>query len=137
MPKLSTFFAALSAFFKDRLQSVRGHTDNSQERLNAGPSTQIAPYEEPDHHEHNQGPATQLHLLSLLGLQHLCRRRQSASWPDSKLSRLKEELGNLYLWGEAFENGKLDKALERNEGLRDTVLELLCAIGNTIIRGKS
>ena len=131
MPKLLTFFKTLSAFLKDALQSVSGRT------VNADPSTQIAPTEEPDHHEHNQGLANRLYLLSLEGLQHICRQKQSTSWPDSKLSTLKEELGKLYLWGEAFENGRLDKALERNEDLRDTVLELLCAIGNTIIRGKS
>lgn len=39
--------------------------------------------------------------------------------------------------GETFEKGKLDEVLEHSEDLRNTVLELLCAIGNTIIRGKS
>ena len=47
---------------------------------------------------------------------------------------LEEELEKLYLWGESFENGDLDRALEQSEDLRDIVLELLSAIGDTIIQ---
>ena len=122
-----------------------GRADYTQEWLNAEPLTPIASDEElgytapdvdPDHNDYNQGLATRLYLLSREGLQRLCRRNTGSSLLESSLSTLKEELGKLYLWGEAFENGKLDEALEHSENLRDTVLELLCAIGDIIIRGQ-
>lgn len=122
-----------------------GRADYTQEWLNAEPLTPIAPDEEfgytaaevdPDHSDYNQGLATRLYLLSREGLQRLCRQIKDSSPLKLSLSTLKEELGKLYLWGEAFENGKLDKALELSEDLRDIVLELLCAIGDTITRGR-
>lgn len=122
-----------------------GRADYTQEWLNAEPLTPIAPDEEfgytaaevdPDQNDYNQGLATRLYLLSREGLQRLCWRNKACSPPKSSVSTLKEELGKLYLWGEAFENGKLDKALELSEDLRDTVLELLCAIGDVITRGQ-
>ena len=91
---------------------------------------------EPDHNEHNQGLAIRLYQLSRQGLQQLCRQEEHIPRLNSSQFALREELGKLYLWGEAFENGKLDKALEQSEDLSDTVLEFLCAIGNIIIRGK-
>ena len=122
-----------------------GRADYIQEWLDAESSTPIALDEEfgftaadvePDHQEYNQGLATRLYQLSRQGLQQLCRQEGYIPPLNSLQSALREELGRLYLWGEAFENGKLDKALEQSEDLRDTVLEFLCAIGDSIIRGK-
>ena len=122
-----------------------GRADYTQKWLNAKDLTPIAVDDEsgctaadvePDHNEHNQGLATRLYQLSRQGLQQLCRQEEYIPRLNLSQSALKEELGRLYLWGEAFENGKLDKALEQSEDLRDTVLEFLCAIGDIIVRGK-
>lgn len=122
-----------------------GRADYVQEWLDAESLTSIAPDEgfgyttaevDPDQNDYSDGLATRLYLLSREGLQRLCRRNKESSPLESPLSRPKEELGKLYLWGEAFENGKLDKALELSEDLRDTVLDLLCAIGGIIVRGQ-
>ena len=117
-----------------------------QEWLDAQSSTPIALDEvgsapadvEPDSQEYDQGLglATRLYQLGRQGLQQLCRQDRCVPRLSSSQSALREELGRLYLWGEAFEDGKLDKALEQSEDLRDTVLEFLCAIGDSIIRGK-
>ena len=124
---------------------ANGRADYIQEWLDAENSTPIALDEEfgftpadvdPDHQEYDQGLATRLYQLGRQGLQQLCRQEGYIPRLNSSQSALREELGRLYLWGEAFENGKLDKALEQSEDLRDTVLEFLCAIGDSIIRGK-
>ena len=122
-----------------------GRADYIQEWLDAESSTPIALDEEfgftaadvePDHDKYNQGLATRLYQLGRQGLQQLCRQNKNIPRLDSSQSALREELGRLYLWGEAFENRHLDKALEQSEDLRDTVLEFLCAIGDSVTRGK-
>ena len=107
-------------------------TDYTQEWLNAESTTKIAPNKESGHIEPDEGLATRLYLLSREGLQRLCRRRESNSWQSSWLATL----GKLHLWGESLENGRFDKALDQSEDLRVTVLELLCGIGNMVMRGK-
>ena len=122
-----------------------GRADYIQEWLDAESSTPTsldkefgftAADVEPDRQEYSQALATRLYQLGRQGLQQLCRQEGSIPRLNLSQSALKEELGRLYLWGEAFENGKLDKALEQSEDLRDTVLEFLSAIGDSIIRGK-
>ena len=119
--------------------------DYTQEWLDAASSTPVTLDEkfeftaadvEPDQDEYSQGLATRLYQLGRQGLQQLCRRKEKIPRLNLSQSALREELGRLYLWGEAFENGKLEKALEQSEDLRDTVLDFLCAIGDSIIRGK-
>ena len=83
-----------------------------------------------------QGLATRLHLLCL----HLLRcmyERERDSTSRSQAATLKRELGRLYLWGESFAAGRLDRALEQSDGLKDTILGLLCAIGELLLRGKT
>ena len=83
-----------------------------------------------------QGLATRLHLRCL----HLLRcmyERERDSTSRSQAATLKRELGRLYLWGESFAAGCLDRALEQSDGLRDTILGLLCAMGELLIRGKT
>ena len=50
---------------------------------------------------------------------------------------LKEELDKLYMWGESFGPGELDKALNESEELRDNVLDLLVNLGELVICGKA
>ena len=48
---------------------------------------------------------------------------------------LKDELGKLYLWGQAFGDDKLDRALEYSDEVRGNVLESLGDIGRLLLRG--
>ena len=84
-----------------------------------------------------QGLATRLHLLCLDLLRCMYKRERNSTPPRSQAATLKRELGRLYLWGESFEPGHLDRVLEQSDGLRDTILGLLCAIGELLIRGKT
>ena len=108
---------------------VSGWADYTQEWLNAECLTADIKDEEfkftladveSNHNEYDQGLATRLYLLSRESLRQICRQNRSIPRLKSSLSALKEELGRLYLWGEAFENGNLDKVLEQSEDLRDT-----------------
>ena len=42
---------------------------------------------------------------------------------------LKDQLAKFFLWGDGFSDGRLDKALDQSDELRNTVLELLCDLG--------
>jgi hypothetical protein len=55
---------------------------------------------------------------------------------EASVAALKELLGSLCLWGESFEHGKLDSILVQSEDLRESVLELLLAVAETISRSK-
>lgn len=46
---------------------------------------------------------------------------------------LREELGKFYLWGEAFAEGQLDKALEYSEDVQREVLDSLGSVGTTLV----
>ncbi len=48
-----------------------------------------------------------------------------------------ESLGRLYLWGETFQLGTLDKALDNAEELKLTIIELLLDLGKLLTRCKS
>ena len=48
-----------------------------------------------------------------------------------------EDYHKLYLWGEVFDTGELDKALEQSDDLRDSVVDLLGTIGHLLLRGES
>ena len=49
---------------------------------------------------------------------------------------LREELGRLYLCADIFRSGKLNKILDNAEELRETVLEILTAVGLFLTRSK-
>ena len=71
-------------------------------------------------------------------LQRICSQISS---PEVSLSRLKprvlrEELGRLYLCGEGLGNGKLDRALEDADELRENILEVLSGIGLLLARSE-
>ena len=85
------------------------------------------------------GLATRFHKACLrvfkLFLQHLPVLSTFRMDADQTASA-KEELGRLYLWGESFGDGCLDKALEQSDEIRDNVFELFRGIGGTLLRGK-
>jgi hypothetical protein len=74
-------------------------------------------------------PAWQLYGGCLNLFAYLCRSHE-----EDKNAMLREELMRLYLWGEGFSDGRLDKSLKCSDELRRTVLELLCSIGRWLIR---
>ena len=88
-----------------------------------------------DNDHDDQGVATRLYSLCLRLLRFLCRHKQNISSRRNRVSLLKEELGRLYLWGEAFEDGKLDRALEYSDDVRDNVLDSLRDVGKILLRG--
>ncbi len=55
----------------------------------------------------------------------------------SQKMMLKESLGRLFLWGETFQSGTLDEALDNAEELRLTTMELLLDLGKSLARCKS
>lgn len=87
--------------------------------------------------DREEGFASQFYSTCLRGLQQLCRQEQEGYAPRARSHLLKEELGKLYLWGESFSPGELDKALDEYEEIRDNVLDLLVNLGELIIRGKN
>ena len=87
--------------------------------------------------DHEEGFASQFYSMCLRGFQQLCRQVQEGYASGARSYLLKEELGKLYLWGESFSPGELDKALDEYEEIRDNVLDLLVNLGELIIRGKN
>ena len=87
--------------------------------------------------DREEGFASQFYSMCLQGFQQLCRQEQAVYAPGPRSYLLKEELGKLYLWGESFSPGELDKALDQYEDIRDNVLDLLVDLGELIICGKA
>ena len=87
--------------------------------------------------ESEEGFASRFYSTCLEELRHLCRQQQKAYAPAPRSYLLKEELGKLYLWGERFAPGELDKALGVSEEVRDNVLELLVNLGELVLYGKA
>ena len=78
--------------------------------------------------DEEQDFAARLYSVCLHLLRVLCRKRPT-------VSALKEELGKLYLWGEAFKNGKLDQALQYSDDVLVNVLDSLGEIGELLLTG--
>ena len=108
-----------------------------QQWLGAESSSSEVPDETIIDYKPEQGLAARLHLLCLQALQYLYKRERDYTRPGSQAENLKKEVGRLYLWGESFEAGDLDKALEQSDGLRDIILGLLSTLGGTLVRGKN
>ena len=81
------------------------------------------------------GIAARLYSLCLHVLRQVCRQDERGSSSGNSTSMLNEELGKLYLWGQAFGDGKLDRALEYSDEVRSSVLESLADIGRLLLRG--
>ena len=85
--------------------------------------------------------AERLYSLCLDVLQYLCMQISTRSSGNSTksarldMTKLHHQLQKLFLWGEAFESGQLDRALQQSEQSRSIVMELLRNIGDTIFYG--
>ena len=97
----------------------------------SGPIANDAP---PLKAEDEQGFVGRLYGLCLRELQGFHRQQRDIS--KSRSNVLRECLGRLYLWGEPFGSGDLDKALGQCDELRDNVLERLVYIGKLLLRSK-
>ena len=87
--------------------------------------------------DREEGFASQFYSTCLQGFKQLCRQELEGYARGAQSYLLREELGKLYLWGESFNPGELDKALDEYEDLRDNVLDLLVNLGELVIRGKT
>ena len=104
--------------------------------LHAQPDTSPEPNEALDYSSDNdQDFAARLYSLCLRLLRYLCQQERNISSKKHRVSSLKEELGRLYLWGEAFGNGKLDRALEYSDDVRGNVLDSFRDIAKLLLRG--
>jgi len=61
----------------------------------------------------------------------------SVSPPNRSLKSLKESLGNLFLWGDGFRDGKMERVLDESDDLRETVMTSLVGIGRLLISSKT
>ncbi len=53
----------------------------------------------------------------------------------TEIAQIKENFSRLFLLGEGFQDGDLDKALEQSDEIRDSVLKLLFGVGEILIHG--
>ena len=83
---------------------------------------------------HRDGLAMKLYCMCLDIIQGICQQRSSIRGPTELL---REELGKLYLWGESFGPGQLDKALNHAEDLRTVVIKALQQIGKLLLYSES
>ena len=113
---------------------ANGQRDRTQEWLDGRSSSAFDKTLKHDDDE-DQNFAARLYSLCLHLLLSLCQREQNIPSKRQKVSNLKEELGKLYLWGEAFRSGKLDRALEYSDDVRANVLDSLGDIGKILLRG--
>lgn len=126
---------------EDALTSIRsaGRRRNwMQDWLHGQPYASPEPNEtlsDNNDNDNDPGFAARLYSLCLRLLRYLCQQEQNISSKRHRVSSLKEELGRLYLWGEAFGNGKLDRALEYSDDVRDNVLDSLKDIAKLLLRG--
>lgn len=87
--------------------------------------------------EDDQGFAARLYRLCLHALRRVYIQERGKHTFGSPSNGLRECLGRLYLWGEYFGKGELDKALEESDDLKESVLERLGHIGKLLLRGKT
>ena len=83
--------------------------------------------------------ASRLYTGCMQVLQGICSQLSASevALPGANVRMLKEELGRLYLLGEGLDNGKLDKALQDADELRENFLEVLASIGRLLVRSES
>ena len=113
-----------------------GQKNRTLEWLNARSHQSTGPEGSLVNSENDQGLAARLYSLCLRVLRQICGQAQYRSSSRNSTSKPKEELGKLYLWGQAFRDGKLDRALDYSDEVRGNVLELLGHIGRLLLRGK-
>ena len=116
--------------------SATGQKNRTQEWLDNHSYSSSYPSEFPDDEDaQEQDLATRLYSLCLRLLLFLCQQEHTIPSKSYEVPKLKEELGKLYLWGEAFRHGKLDRALEYSDDVRGNVLDSLGNIGKTLLHG--
>ena len=116
------------------ISSANCQKDRTQEWLDGHSSSnfeETLTYNDNEDHDF----AARLYSLCLHLLLFLCQREEDIPSRRQKVPKLKEELGKLYLWGEAFRSGKLDRALEYSDDVRANVLDSLGDIGKIVLRG--
>ena len=111
-----------------------GRSDYMLQWLDTHASGPIANDAPPLDGEDEQGFVGRLYGLCLRKLQTFHRQQRDIS--KSRSNVLRECLGRLYLWGEPFGSGDLDKALGQSDELRENVLERLGRIGKLLLRSK-
>lgn len=103
------------------------------EWLHTGASTSPSSLDQSFEHD---GIATQLHAQSIDIFRRIYRIKRHTCPSDKSFSKVKEELGKFYLWGNAFADGELDRALESSDDVRFEVLDSLSAIARLLLRGE-
>jgi hypothetical protein len=53
------------------------------------------------------------------------------------IKSLKQSLGNLFLWGDGFRDGRLENVLEESSDLKETLVASLVGIGRLLISSES
>ncbi|KAL9607427.1 MAG: hypothetical protein Q9167_007662, partial [Letrouitia subvulpina] len=89
---------------------------------------------------HGDGLAMKLYRTCLDIIQEICQQRVPLVGERSlrgPTELLREELGKLYLWGESFTPGQLDKTLNHAEDLRTVVIKALQQIGKLLLHVQS
>ncbi len=62
--------------------------------------------------------------------------KSSCSLTESQKASLQRDLGSLALFGDGFENGKLDSFLALSDDLRENALEILSGIGDLLLQSE-
>lgn len=112
-----------------------GRSDYLLQWLDGDASDSPGPSETPAEDENDQGFAARLYHLCLFALRYFYRQERDKP-PRSRAINLGESLGRLYLWGDSFSVGELDRALSQSEDLKENVLEQLGHIGKLLLRGR-
>jgi hypothetical protein len=63
--------------------------------------------------------------------------REISTSSHKEVKALKQSLGNLFLWGDGFRDGRLQSILEESDDLKETVLSSLVGIGRLLISSES
>jgi hypothetical protein len=50
---------------------------------------------------------------------------------------LKQSLGDLFLWGDGFRDGRLEKVVEESEDLEETLVSSLVGLGKLLVSSES
>lgn len=76
------------------------------------------------------------HVLKLFSALVPLAVQPSSGLPRKDTRSLKESLGNLFLWGDGFRDGRLESVLEESDDLKESVVALLITLGEILISSK-
>ena len=96
-----------------------GYTRHVQQRLKSNPGSEDARLPP---NEGSDGLVTKLYGACLESFQSILQATRSEVAVQLHSDVLQEEVGKLFLWGESFKSGELDKALAFASGLHEIVL---------------